>query len=125
MAEKKKTVLLVDDSSFMRKLTKRILVNNGFRIIGEAGDGVQAVEKFKSLKPDIVTLDINMDEATGLEALEQIMAHDPKAAVVIISCMLGQDIVMAEAKALGVKAFVKKPIDEEAVMEAMRIASVS
>jgi two-component system chemotaxis response regulator CheY len=73
---RKKTVLLIDDSTFMRNLIKSIITKHGFRVVGEAENGIIGVEKYKTLRPDIVTLDLNMDEATGDEALDLILGYD-------------------------------------------------
>src|SRR5450759_356424 len=75
MSDKAATVLVVDDSAFMRKLIAEMVESNGaFRVIGTAGDGVEALQKVRSLKPDIVTLDIEMPRLNGLQALEQILS---------------------------------------------------
>lgn len=60
-----KRILIVDDAAFMRMMIKDILVKNGFEVVGEAQDGVEAVEKYAELKPDLVTLDITMPEKMG------------------------------------------------------------
>ena len=65
-------VLVVDDAQFMRMMLKDILIKNGFEIIGEAKNGAEALEKYKELKPDIVTLDITMPEVDGITALKNI-----------------------------------------------------
>ncbi|MBE3555389.1 MAG: response regulator, partial [Thermicanus sp.] len=75
-------ILVVDDAAFMRMMIKDILTKNGFEVVGEATDGVQAVEKYQELKPDLVTLDITMPEMDGIEALKQIRKIDPQAKVI-------------------------------------------
>ena len=67
-----KRVLIVDDASFMRMSIKNMLANYDFEIVGEAENGVMAIEKYKELQPDIVTMDITMPEMDGLEALREI-----------------------------------------------------
>ena len=116
---RKKTVLIADDSAFTRRLIKEILTRNGLRVVGEADNGKACVEKFKSLKPDIVTLDIVMDESSGMLALEEIIAHNPNAFVVIVSAMTGQAPFIAEAKEKGASAVVIKPIEEKSIAEAL------
>ena len=118
--ERKKTVLIIDDSEFMRGLIKSILNRNGFRVVGEAENGKIGVEKYKQLRPDIVTSDVIMDETCGLTALEQIMEHDPDAKVIIISSMMGQKWFIDEAELKGAKAIITKPIDAFALIEAFR-----
>src|SRR5450759_3432487 len=84
MSDRAATVLVVDDSAFMRKLIAEIVESSGaFRVIGTAGDGVEALQKVRSLKPDIVTLDIEMPRLNGLQALEQIMAEMPRPVVML------------------------------------------
>jgi len=109
---RKKTVLVIDDSEFMRSLIKSAVTGNGFRVVGEAANGAVGLEKYKILKPDIVTLDVNMDEMGGEQALERIMEYDPNANVVIISAIIGQEPFYETVRVKGAKAVVIKPIDE-------------
>ena len=69
-----KKILIADDAAFMRMSLKSMLERNGYQIVGEAENGAVAVEKYKELKPDIVTLDITMPVLDGIEALKQIKA---------------------------------------------------
>ena len=101
-------VLVVDDAAFMRKVVGDALTGSGHEVIGEAGDGVEAVEQFQQLRPDAVTLDITMPEMDGLSALREIIAIDPKARVVMCSA-LGQESKVLEAVKAGAKDFVFKP----------------
>jgi len=103
-----KTMLIVDDSIFARSLIKIMIRDINIKVVGEAHNGRIGVEKYKELKPDIVTMDIAMDELTGLEALKEIMAYDPGATVIMISSIAGQEAFIVEAtKAGAVKLFVK------------------
>ena len=70
-----KRILIVDDAAFMRMMIKDILTKNGFEVVGEAADGVQAVEKYAELKPDLVTMDITMPEMDGITALKEIKVN--------------------------------------------------
>jgi len=114
-----KTVLIVDDSTMMRKMIKKIVIKNGYEVVGEATNGKSGVKKFKELRPDIVTMDLVMDEMTGLEALSRIIGEDPDANVIMVSSM-SQDVYVRDAIVLGAKNFIHKPFDEKQVMEAFK-----
>jgi len=106
-----KTVLIVDDSAFMRKVVRDIVTKQGFTVVGEARNGRIGVEMYKELKPDIVTMDSIMEEMGGLAALELIMSHDPDAVVIMLSSMMGQQSFMETAKSLGAKEVLTKPVE--------------
>ena len=114
-----KTVLIVDDSSLMRRIIRHIVIKNGYDVVGEATNGRVGVEKYRELKPDIVTMDLVMDEMNGIEALKVIMAESPEANVIMVSSM-GQDVVVRDAIVTGAKNFLLKPFDEKQVIEAMK-----
>ena len=114
-----KTVLLIDDSSIMRKILKSIITSNGYQVIGEASNGKDGVKKYKELKPDIVTMDFIMDDMDGLEALSRIIGIDPDANVIMVSSM-GQEVIVRDAIILGAKNFLLKPFDEKQVMDAFK-----
>src|ERR1700759_4079907 len=80
-------VLVVDDAAFMRKVVSDALDSGGHDVIGEAGNGVEATDRFRELKPELTMLDITMPEKTGLEALAEIMAIDPGARVLMSSAL--------------------------------------
>jgi len=111
-------VLVVDDAAFMRKMVSDALANGGHEVVGEAGNGVEAVARFQELKPDLMTLDITMPEKDGLTALAEIVAADPSARVVMCSA-LGQEAKVLEAIKLGAKDFVVKPFQPDRVIEAV------
>ena len=115
-----KTVLVVDDSGFMRTLIKKHLKFLDVTVVGEAEDGKVAVEKYIELKPDIVTLDLAMLDHDGIEALEGIMAHDPNAKVIMVASTAGQNSVIDEAKALGAHAIIGKPLKDDTFVNTIK-----
>lgn len=112
-------VLIVDDAAFMRMMLKDILTKNGYEVIGEAGDGEQAVQMYKELSPDLVTMDITMPEKDGITALKEIKAYDPNAKVIICSAM-GQQAMVLDAIQAGARDFVVKPFQADRVIEAVK-----
>jgi len=114
-------VLVVDDAAFMRKLLSDALSSGGHDVVGEAGNGIEAVERWQELKPELTTLDITMPEKDGLAALAEIMSLDPSAKVIMCSA-LGQEGKVLEAVKLGAKDFVVKPFQPPRVLEAVEKA---
>ncbi|AZK47784.1 response regulator [Paenibacillus lentus] len=111
-------ILIVDDAAFMRMMIRDILTKNGFEVVGEAQDGAQAVEKFKELQPDLVTMDITMPEKDGIAALKEIKELDPNAKVIMCSAM-GQQAMVIDAIQAGAKDFIVKPFQSDRVIEAI------
>ena len=89
-------ILIVDDAAFMRMMVKDILTKGGYNVVGEAENGVVAVQKYAELKPDLVTLDITMPEMDGIQALKKIKEADAGANVIMCSAM-GQQAMVIEA----------------------------
>ncbi len=114
-------ILIADDLSFMRMIQKEILTERGYTVVGEAADGREAVEKFKSLHPDLVLLDITMPNMNGLEAMRKIFSLDPHAKVIMCSA-LGQQNLIVEAIKAGVKDFIVKPFKPERILSAIEKA---
>ena len=113
-----KRILIVDDAAFMRMMIKDILSKNGFEVVGEAADGVQAVEKYAELKPDLVTMDITMPEMDGIAALKEIKSKNPEAVIIMCSAM-GQQAMVIDAIQAGAKDFIVKPFQADRVIEAI------
>ncbi|MFD1177202.1 response regulator [Paenibacillus puldeungensis] len=111
-------ILIVDDAAFMRMMIRDILTKNGFEVVGEAQDGAQAVEKFKELHPDLITMDITMPEMDGIAALKEIKKVDPNAKVIMCSAM-GQQAMVIDAIQAGAKDFIVKPFQSDRVIEAI------
>lgn len=109
-------VLIVDDAIFMRKMISDILVENGMEIVGEADTGAKAIERYKELRPDLVTMDIIMPEMNGIDAVRKILEHDAQARIVMCSA-LGQQALVQEAIAAGAKDFLIKPFNAARVVE--------
>ena len=111
-------VLVVDDAAFMRKMVSDALAKGGHEVIGQAGNGVEALEQFRELRPDLMTLDITMPEKDGLATLKDLMELDPSAKVIMCSA-LGQESKVLESIKLGARDFVVKPFKPERVQEAV------
>jgi len=114
-------ILIVDDAAFMRMMIKDILEKNGFDVVGEAEDGKEAVEKFKELTPDLITMDITMPEKDGVTALKEIRQIDSAAKIIMCSAM-GQQAMVIDAIQAGAKDFIVKPFQADRVIEAIQKA---
>jgi two-component system chemotaxis response regulator CheY len=113
------TVLVCDDAVFMRTLLSDILSQSGFEVIGEAETGVQAIERYKQLRPDLVTMDIVMPDMGGIDAVREITKFDAEARILMCSAM-GQQALVVEAIQAGAKDFVVKPFQPSRVLEAVQ-----
>jgi len=114
-----KTILLVDDAAFMRMMLKDILTKNGYNVIGEAENGIQAIEKYKELKPKLAILDITMPEMDGIQAAKGIKGADPDALIIMCSAM-GQQSMVVESIQAGARDFIVKPFQPNRVLEAVQ-----
>lgn len=113
-----KRILIVDDAAFMRMMIKDIVSKNGYEVVGEAQNGVEALEMYMQFKPDIVTMDITMPEKDGISAVKDIMAMDSAAKVIMCSAMGQQSLVMDAIKA-GARDFLVKPFKPDRVIQAL------
>lgn len=113
-----KRILIVDDALFIRLTLKNMLEKNNFQVIGEAGNGLEAIKLYKELKPDVVTMDVTMPEMDGLEALQNIRNIDVNAKVIMVSAM-GQKTMVLKAIESGAAGFIVKPFNEVHVVEAL------
>jgi two-component system chemotaxis response regulator CheY len=111
-------ILIVDDAAFMRMMLRDILIKGGHEVVGEAANGLEAIDKYGKLKPDLVTMDITMPEMEGIEALKRIKTDDPKARIIMCSAM-GQQGMVVQAIQAGAKDFVVKPFQGDRVLEAV------
>jgi two-component system, chemotaxis family, chemotaxis protein CheY len=111
-------ILVVDDAAFMRKMVSDALTRGGHEVVGEAGNGLEAIARFQELKPEVTTLDITMPEKDGISALREIIELDPTARVIMCSA-LGQESKVLESIKIGAKDFVVKPFQPARVLEAI------
>ena len=109
-------ILLVDDAAFMRMMVKDTLTKAGYTDLYEAADGLQAVETYAEIRPDLVIMDITMPNMDGLEALKAIKGKDPNAVVVMCSAM-GQESMVIEAIKSGAKDFIVKPFKPDRILK--------
>jgi two-component system, chemotaxis family, chemotaxis protein CheY len=115
-----KRLLIVDDSILIRHMVSQILTDDGWEIAGEASNGEQAVEMYKSLHPDAVTLDIVMPGSNGLDALHGILELDRDAKVVVVSA-LNQTKLISEAIRHGAYDFIAKPFMPDQLQRTMHV----
>ncbi|SRR6266702_8034537 len=115
-----KRVLIVDDAVFMRTMIREIFTSaGGFEVVGEAGNGLEALERYRELRPDVTTMDIVMPFKSGIEATRDIVKLDPKAVVVMCSA-LGQESLVMEAIEAGASDFIVKPFRGEDVLSVVK-----
>ena len=116
-------VLIVDDSMFIAKQLGQILTSEGFEVVGTAPDGMQGLEKYKELMPniDLVTMDITMPEMNGIDAVKAIKKLDPAARIIMCSAM-GQQAMVIDAIQAGARDFIVKPFQPNRVIEAVQKA---
>ncbi len=108
-------VLVADDASFMRQMIREIVEAEGHEVVGEASDGDEAIEEFKRLHPDVVTMDIVMPRRSGIDAVKGIIEMDRGARIVMCSA-LGQESLVQEALQAGAKDFIVKPFKPDSVI---------
>ena len=110
-----KKILIVDDASFMRTVLKDIIKSNGLASeVYEAADGVEGVKVYQKIQPDLVTMDVNMPRADGIQALRAILKIDPKAKVIMVTAIEEKHVVQ-DAMKLGARDYVVKPFDRSHV----------
>jgi two-component system chemotaxis response regulator CheY len=114
-------VLIVDDLAFIKIVLRDIIEKSGFRVVGEASDGVQAIALYQDTRPDVVLMDITMPGMDGLTALKKIREIDPAARIIICSA-LGQQRLIVQAIQLGAKDFIIKPFQAQRVVSALKKA---
>jgi len=115
----KARVLIADDASFMRQMIREIIEPEGYEVVGEATNGIEAVEQYKSLQPDVVTMDIVMPKRSGIDAVKGILAEYPTACIVMCSA-LGQETLVMEALQAGARDFIVKPFKPDNVINTLK-----
>ncbi len=113
-------IMVVDDAKFIRMRVSKLLAKQGYTIV-EAGDGDEAVQNYRQLRPDLVLMDITMPGKDGLTALAEIRSFDPQARVIMFTA-LGQQALVLEAMQTGAKDFLVKPFDPEQIIKALQKA---
>ncbi|WP_256759381.1 response regulator [Cohnella sp. WQ 127256] len=114
-------ILVVDDAAFMRMMLKSILENAGHTVVGEAENGSDAIEKYKALQPDLVTMDITMPVMEGVEAVKHIKSAHPDAKIIMCSAM-GQQGMVVQAIQAGALDFIIKPFQADRVLSSIEKA---
>lgn len=114
-------VLIVDDLAFMKLVLKDIVEKAGFRVVGLASDGEEALRLFEARKPGIVLLDITMPKMDGITALREMRKIDPHARIIMCSA-LGQQRLILQAIGLGARDFIVKPFRPERVVGSIKKA---
>ncbi|MCP4908240.1 MAG: response regulator [bacterium] len=112
-------VLIADDASFMRQMIREIIEPEGYEVVGEATNGIEAVDLYKELQPDLVTMDIVMPKRSGIDAVNTILAENPAACVVMCSA-LGQETLVMEAIQAGARDFIVKPFKPDSVIATLK-----
>ncbi len=112
-------VLVIDDAKIIREMIKDAAIEQSWTVAGEGANGLEAIDLYKKLRPDLVTLDLVMPEFDGLHALRGIMATNPKAKVLVVSA-LNQSGVLQEAMRLGARSSITKPFKKDVLLAAMK-----
>lgn len=114
-----KRIIIVDDAPVIRLVLKDLLESAGFEVIAECENGVEAVQKYTELKPDLITLDITMPEKDGIAALKEIKALDTNAKVIMVTALDERDSLV-DAVRNGASDYVMKPFEEDRVLSSIR-----
>lgn len=110
-----KRIMIVDDSLIMRINLKKIFEKYGHQVVAEAANGLEAIDKYSDVHPDLVTMDITMPQLDGISALQRIRLLDDNACVVMISA-LGHELKVIEAINKGARHYLVKPLKEDVVI---------
>jgi two-component system chemotaxis response regulator CheY len=102
----------------MRMIIRTMLIDSGLQVVGEAVNGLQAVEKYRALLPDVVTMDMVLSDMDGIAAVKTIVSEFPQAKIIICTSM-GQQALVVEVLQAGAKAFITKPFKVPAIVQAI------
>jgi two-component system chemotaxis response regulator CheY len=121
MKRKNARILIVDSSLFTRRILKKMLIEAGYDVAGEAADGASAIQRYRELKPDLVTMDIVLPdiEMNGIETLKWLTKIDPEARIVMVSAV-GYEELINEVLSVGAKDFVVKPFNQEVLLRTIQ-----
>lgn len=111
-------VLIVDDALFARRILKETLEKNGHEVIGQASNGLEAIEMYKQLKPDLVTMDLTMPDMDGINSIKHIKRFDSNAKIIMCSA-LGQEAKIIQSIKAGATDFIVKPFNEEKLIDSV------
>ncbi|MGL4369094.1 MAG: response regulator [Spirochaetota bacterium] len=114
------SALIVDDSKFMRKIIRDTLESGGYRITGEAENGYEAISLYKAERPDFVTMDVTMMGKDGLRTVDELVALDPDAKIIVISALGERTLMNSRDHAIPAKAFLQKPFEKEQLLSLVR-----
>ena len=112
------SIMIVDDSITIRRALRNMLVKNGHNIVAEAGNGEEAVAKYKAAIPEIVTMDLNMPVMNGVTATQKIITMFPDASIIMLSSVKDKNLVVSAVKC-GAKSYILKPVEETKLIEAI------
>ena len=111
--------IVVDDSKTMLAMIAAQLRGSNFEVVATASSGLEAIEKYKQIKPELVLLDIVMPEVTGIDTLERLLATDTAARVVMVSSV-GTEETVRECLKKGAKSFLQKPLQKESMLNILK-----
>ena len=111
-------ILIVDDARLMRNIIKNSIQEKGPYNILEAENGNVAIDLYKDEQPDIVTMDITMEEKNGVETAKEILAYDASAKIIMVTS-LGQERLLKECIEIGIKDYIVKPFTKERIVSAV------
>lgn len=115
-------VMIVDDSKISRTILANHLSKTNFEVVAMAADAAEALKLYQELNPEIVTMDMNLPDADGIECSKKIRGYDPDAKIVMISAMKDASLV-AQGRAAGISAFLQKPVNTNDIIETLLLLS--